>query len=293
MKWIFHPVYLSLIIIAVVIYLNRSELFTDTTQSGDVNKVVDKVDSLIDAMQAKPRASSISDIGNVQSGVNSDSGSGDFSSFNTAIPEMQNTRRPEETTSAGETTAAASADLTYESSRDTGNQSEVDPAETANKASEESELVVPESNEPATKDETHDDAVVTYSLEGSETDVSDGTVAEVHKGASQSLPVVSREQLLHTWQQARIAAWNGDVERAIEYYQTVIALQPDNYDAYGEMGNVMLRTGDREGAAEAYFQAARLLNKTPYRAMAWHLLNVIAWLSPTRAEKLHQELIQS
>ncbi len=103
-----------------------------------------------------------------------------------------------------------------------------------------------------------------------------------------SLAGMSPEQI---WQEARLAAWQGNPSKAIMYYRRLLAQQPDNFDAYGEMGNVMLSSGDREGAAEAYYQAAVLLNNTPHRMMAWHLLNVLAWLAPDKADTLYREFL--
>jgi tetratricopeptide (TPR) repeat protein len=100
------------------------------------------------------------------------------------------------------------------------------------------------------------------------------------------------QHLAQLWYQARFAAWNGDAPQAIGRYREIIALQPGNPDAYGEMGNVMLRLGDREGAAEAYYQAAQRLAKAGNPMMAWQLLDVIAGLSPARADQLYRELRQ-
>lgn len=93
------------------------------------------------------------------------------------------------------------------------------------------------------------------------------------------------------WRQARMAAWRGEFAVAIEHYRALVARQPDNFDAYGEMGNVLLNSGDREGAAEAYYQAAVLINNTPHRMMAWRLLTVLSWLAPEKADKLYQALL--
>lgn len=93
------------------------------------------------------------------------------------------------------------------------------------------------------------------------------------------------------WRQARLAALQGEFAVAIEHYRALVARQPDNFDAYGEMGNVLLNSGDREGAAEAYYQAAVLLNNTPHRMMAWRLLTVLSWLAPEKADKLYQALL--
>lgn len=108
------------------------------------------------------------------------------------------------------------------------------------------------------------------------------------ESASTATVGMAAEQL---WQEARLAAWQGNSALAIRYYQLLLAQQPDNFDAYGEMGNVMLSSGDREGAADAYYQAAVMLNTTPNRMMAWHLLHVLAWLAPEKADKLYRELL--
>jgi len=292
LKWIFHPVYLLIIILAVVIFINRTALFSDTTHSGEVKNVVDKVDSLINSMQVEPQNSVTGDTGSVQSVVGDDASGSDFPSQNIAIPDKQNTIRSETVVSAVENSTTARDEVNVQPNVDTGKKDEAESIDTLTNALEASRAVNPESKESDVTNESHDDDLATYLQEGSKPGISDESVTDTHNGPAQPFPAVSREQLLRTWQQARIAAWYGDFESAIEYYQTVIALQPDNYDAYGEMGNVMLRAGNRDGAAEAYYQAALLLNNTPYRSMAWHLLNVLAWLSPARAEKLHRELLQ-
>lgn len=113
-----------------------------------------------------------------------------------------------------------------------------------------------------------------------------GAAVEPNQSAVGTLPAG------RLWQEARLAAWQGDPAAAIKLYRRLLAQQPDNFDVYGEMGNVMLSNGDRDGAAEAYYQAALLLNATPHRAMAWHLLNVLSWLAPEKADRLYRELLQ-
>lgn len=98
------------------------------------------------------------------------------------------------------------------------------------------------------------------------------------------------EEVWQTWQQARYAASQQNYADAIELYRTVVAQQPYNFDAYGEMGNVMFHSGDRDAAADAYYKAAVLINKSPNRMPAWHLLNVIVWIDTEKADALYQEL---
>lgn len=284
-KRIFPPVFLLLMmVIALSIFINSTEQVADTANSGDVRNVVDKVDSLIDTMQSEPRVTATGEKSDTRSDLTDGSAKSDITSPDTASPETA--------TNVVDSFADSRGEMSVESNTEPSNMSETASVDSLTNSPGISGLVEPQSNEATTTDESYNDAVAMSQTDDSEKDESDEKVADGNKGSSQSLPTVSRKQLQHTWQQARIAAWYGDVDRAINYYQTVIALQPDNYDAYGEMGNVMLRAGDQEGAVEAYYQAARLLNRTPYRAMAWHLLNVIAGLSPPRAEKLYQELKQ-
>ncbi len=120
----------------------------------------------------------------------------------------------------------------------------------------------------------------------------DGPVEVKSDTAASNVPSeVTAEWIRQTWQQARLAAWKGEFATAIGHYRVLVAQQPDNFDAYGEMGNVLLNSGDREGAAEAYYRAATLINNSSHRMMAWHLLNVLAWLAPDKADKLYRELL--
>jgi tetratricopeptide (TPR) repeat protein len=170
-------------------------------------------------------------------------------------------------------------------------------AEKSDTAEQEAAVAEPDSLEPPfPREYTRDNEADPGEQEVGETAdaVTGGPDDEVMEETSPPpvIAAVTAEQILNTWQQARIAAWYGDYARAIEHYQTVITLQPDNFDAYGEMGNIMLYAGDRDGAVAAYYQAARLLNETPYRHFAWYLLNVIAGLDPQVAEMLYQELLE-
>ncbi len=95
---------------------------------------------------------------------------------------------------------------------------------------------------------------------------------------------------LAVWQSARRAAWDGNSDASVENYRALIALQPENYDAYGEMGNVLLQMGDTDAAVDAYAQAALLLGKAGYPQAAWHVMNIVAKLDQNRAQQLHESL---
>lgn len=105
-------------------------------------------------------------------------------------------------------------------------------------------------------------------------------------------PSGSAQMALDVWQTARRAAWDGNSDAAVENYRALIQLQPENYDAYGEMGNVMLQQGDTQGAVDAFSQAATLLQQSGYQQAAWHVINIVAQLDQTRADALHKTLSQ-
>jgi tetratricopeptide (TPR) repeat protein len=288
LKWLFHPVYLLLIIVAIALYLNRDTLFPDLAQSTEVGAVVSKVESLIDNLHSEPPSAVGRDDAEETDIVFGEEAGSDMPSFgDIAAAETATAQQQSVSPGAGVDEATPPAAIVANSEVETEASS---PAEVFSEA----EAIAETSSEPVepAQDEASPALAAIAPKPAASAPVDTVDAIADQAGEPPAAPAVSREQLLHTWQQARIAAWRGDVNTAIEYYQTVITLQPDNYDAYGEMGNVMLRVGDYEGAAEAYYQAAHLLNKTPQRMMAWQLLNVIARLSPQRAEKLYQELTQ-
>jgi len=289
LTWFLQPTYVLLFIIGVVIFLNRITLFPVHKQSAEIQSVTGKVDSLIaslqsqqfntqeeqkisppqgDASEQTPRSEMAGDkTGEVPSSQTSTIVGGEAQVSSRSDPNSEYSDSMPSVSAEEEQTGLESAD-----------HIEADKKQTQSPLDDEQPAVTEQSDAPTQIE------IPPYAENN---EVVDNTVAK-----PQSAPAVSHEQLMHTWQQARIAAWYGNFSTAIDYYQTVITLQPTNYDAYGEMGNVMLQAGDWEGAAEAYYQAAHLLNQARQPQMAWNLLNVIAGLSPAKAEKLYQELMQ-
>lgn len=92
------------------------------------------------------------------------------------------------------------------------------------------------------------------------------------------------------WYRARLAAWEGQWDDALNHYQRLIALQPGNFDAYGEMGNVYLLMGEVEQAVTAYYQAALRMSEAGYPRIAWHVQAIVARLDQDRSEQLYQAL---
>lgn len=117
-------------------------------------------------------------------------------------------------------------------------------------------------------------------------------VADVKEEVTQQ-PAIDEsdaQAALSLWQTARRAAWDGNSDAAVENYRALIKMQPDNYDAYGEMGNVLLQQGDKGSAVEAYAQASLLLAKSGYPQAAWHAMNIVAKIDQAKAEELQQTL---
>ncbi len=90
------------------------------------------------------------------------------------------------------------------------------------------------------------------------------------------------------WISAREEYHRGNIESSISNYQQVIASSTDNYDAYGELGNVYLSRGKYREAASAYFEAASILVKQGQAGRARSLLPMLERLDRKKAEELHQ-----
>ncbi|UCB53891.1 MAG: tetratricopeptide repeat protein, partial [Thiotrichales bacterium] len=92
------------------------------------------------------------------------------------------------------------------------------------------------------------------------------------------------------WISAREEYHRGNIQQSVSNYQQVIANSEDNYDAYGELGNVFLSRGKYQDAANAYFQAAAILVKKGQTGRARSLLPMLERLDRSKAEELNQLL---
>ena len=89
---------------------------------------------------------------------------------------------------------------------------------------------------------------------------------------------------------ARSAFWRHDYQQAEKNYQELIQLDPDDPDAYGELGNVYFSQGNWKAAGGAFYEAALRLIKSGQVDRARRLLTVIRGLDPERARELEQQL---
>jgi len=84
---------------------------------------------------------------------------------------------------------------------------------------------------------------------------------------------------------ARRAFYRRDYEASIAAYKQLIASDQDNFDAYGELGNVYFTRGETALAAEAYYQAATIMIAQGHSQRA---ASLIGFLSTVDAEKAKQ-----
>ena len=81
-------------------------------------------------------------------------------------------------------------------------------------------------------------------------------------------------------------------ELSEQSYQDVINNTTDNFDAYGELGNVYFNQGKKEAAAMAYFEAASILVRKGQIRRAKSLMGLLRHLDKNKANDL-QKLIDS
>lgn len=92
--------------------------------------------------------------------------------------------------------------------------------------------------------------------------------------------------------QAREAYARGDAEAAIRAYSDVVKKNPGNMDARGELGNVYYMTGRLPEAAQAFYEAAKLMIDQNQAGRAQALLPPIGQGNPALANELQQKLMQ-
>jgi thioredoxin-like negative regulator of GroEL len=89
---------------------------------------------------------------------------------------------------------------------------------------------------------------------------------------------------------AREAFARGDVDGAVAIYNEYIKSNANDPDARGELGNVYYMTGRLPEAAQAYYDAAKLLLDKKELDRVDELLPVIAQVNPMMADELVQKL---
>ena len=105
-------------------------------------------------------------------------------------------------------------------------------------------------------------------------------------------PSRQSDELRKTWIAARKSFYRRDYKQSEENYQKIIDSTEDNFDAYGELGNVYFNQGKREQAAAAYFEAASILVRKGQVQRARSLTGLLRHLDRQKAVEL-QKLIES
>jgi hypothetical protein len=88
------------------------------------------------------------------------------------------------------------------------------------------------------------------------------------------------------WRQARRAFWTGRFDESVAAYRALIEVDPGNWLAHGELGNVLYRQGKWDAAVEALYDAAVLLWESGRREDAQHLARIVGNLQPGRGQDL-------
>ena len=89
---------------------------------------------------------------------------------------------------------------------------------------------------------------------------------------------------------ARAAFARGDVSQAISLYQDLLKREPENVDARGELGNVLMSAGRLQEAAATYSETAVRLARAGDGARARALAAIVRRNDPALADKLDAEL---
>lgn len=103
---------------------------------------------------------------------------------------------------------------------------------------------------------------------------------------------VQGDTIRESWITARKSFYQRQYELSEQSYQDVINNTKDNFDAYGELGNVYFNQGKKEAAAIAYFEAASILVRKGQIRRAKSLMGLLRHLDKNKANDL-QKLIDS
>lgn len=110
--------------------------------------------------------------------------------------------------------------------------------------------------------------------------------------ASQPNTKVQSSDVKANWITARESYHKRNYELSEKSYQQVIDNTEDNYDAYGELGNVYFNQGKNAQAASAYYEAAAIFVRMGQSSRAESLMGLLWRLDPSKADEL-QKLIDS
>ncbi len=143
-----------------------------------------------------------------------------------------------------------------------------------------SEAAVEQDSAPVQLAQVKPDTFVTPEIEHElEQASADGGVAALTPEATRTV-----------WIEARKSFYRRDYADSEKRYKRVISMTKDNYDAYGELGNVYFHQGKNDAAAEVYMKAAGILVRLGEVDRAHSLLGLMRYLDKDKATQLQQEI---
>jgi len=89
---------------------------------------------------------------------------------------------------------------------------------------------------------------------------------------------------------ARRAFWNDDLDTSLELYRALVKEFPEQPDYLEELGNVHFKKGNKDLAAEAYFEAGVRFGKQGERGRAEKLRELLKDFDPGHAKALEDQL---
>jgi len=92
------------------------------------------------------------------------------------------------------------------------------------------------------------------------------------------------------WIEARKSFYKREYEQSENRYKRVISMTKNNFDAYGELGNVYFYQGKNDEAADAYMKAASILVDLGHADRARSLVGLMHYLDSKKAKELEQKL---
>lgn len=114
----------------------------------------------------------------------------------------------------------------------------------------------------------------------------------VDKNGKVISPALKTYAIRDSWIIARKSFYQRKYELSEKSYRDVINNTTDNYDAYGELGNVYFNQGKNTEAAAAYFEAASILVRKGQLSRAKSLMGLLRHLDDSKAVDL-KKLIDS
>lgn len=281
LKWLFQPAYLLLIIVLVALYVNREAIFPESvTGSQEAEVLIDKVDTLVARLRADVEPPLPETPSPVQAGELA-TAQGDDTELAVVPVGDENGQQPSQAAPLPESVPVVAEFAEVPGATTPNADSDVD-----SEAATTAEISTPpeESLAHAPVDTPPEPGLAA----NASTDAPSSPALQVEPTAP-AAPVPP----LVIWHAARAAVWQGDLDGAVAHYRQLIAVQPDNFDAYGEMGNVLLAQAKVAAAIEAYTAAARLIHQAGHLPMAYRLADVVAEMDEEQGRALFSEFSAS